>query len=326
MGTLARLATSAMKPTLALLLSLSALYAQDAKGPANEPATPAKWQADVSPKDERVKIFNELETKAETGDAAALRQVGEYFYHGTFPVVQNKEKGQALWVRGATLGDEQCAGLIHAFTFADSYDSEVVIEKTKWLMIHFALRAKKGKYAAKEPSRPNGVSESSFQEAKTRADAFLAKVTFSAQASQQVSTVANPKSPTSQPRLRFESMSAFEDHRRKICAAYLQASNPIYNKGEAVTKDEKEKFVTTALELERLQAYVGKRRSLVLKRDNEASMEMNRSKWQEAYGKMAAAEIKTDLPATRAELNEASKYMNALGELMRLPVVLSGSY
>lgn len=326
MGSIAYPAAFAMKPVLVVLLSFGVLCAQDAKGPAKEPTTPSKWQANVSPTDERVKIFAELEAKAEAGDIGAMRQVGEYLFHGTFPVAQNKEKGQVLWLKGATLGDEQCAGLIHAFTFADSYDSEVIIEKTKWLMIHFALRAKKGKYTAKEPSRPNGVSESSFQEAKTRADAFLAKVTFSAQASQQVSTVANPKSPTSQPRLRFESMSAFEEHRRKICAAYLQASNPIYNKGEAATQDEKEKFVTTALELERLQTYVGKRRSLVLRSDNEASMDMNRSKWQEVYGKMAAAEIKTTLPATRAELNEASKYMNALGELMRLPVALSGSY
>lgn len=326
MGSIAHPAASAMKPAFVLMLSFGVLCAQDAKEPTKEPTPPSKWQADVSPKDERVKIFTELETKAEAGDAGALRQVGEYFYHGTFPVAQNKEKGQALWLKGATLGDEQCAGLIHAFGFADSYDSEVIIEKTKWLMIHFALRAKKGKYAAKAPSRPNSVSESSFQEAKTRADTFLAKVTFSAQDSQQASTVANQKNSTSQSRLRFESMSAFEDHRRKICAAYLQASNPIYNKGEAATKDEKEKFVTTALELERLQTYVGKRRSLVLKSDNEAAKEMNRSKMFEAYGKMAAAEIKTTLPATKAELNEASKYMNALGELMRLPVALSGSY
>ena len=311
---------------LAMFLFFGVLCAQDAKGPAKEPTPPSKWQANVSPNDERVKIFTELEAKAQAGDIGAVRQVGEYLFHGTFPVAQNKEMGQALWVLGATMGDEQCAGLIHAFGFADSYDSEVIIEKTKWLIIHFALRAKKGKYAAKVPSRPNGVSESSFQEAKDRADTFLAKVTFSAQDNQQAPTVVNPKSPTSQPRLRFESMSAFEEHRRKVCAAYLQASNAIYNKGESATKDEKAKFITAALELERLQTYVGKRRPLFLKSDNAPTMELNKGKLQEAYGKMAAAEIKTTLPATRAELNEASKYMNALGELMRLPVALAGSY
>ena len=308
---------------LAMFLFFGVLYAQDAKGPA---PTKSKWQSDVSPNDERVKIFTELEAKAQAGDIGAVRQVGEYLFHGTFPVAQNKEMGQALWILGATMGDEQCAGLIHAFGFADSYDSEVIIEKTKWLIIHFALRAKKGKYAAKVPSRPNGVSESSFQEAKDRADTFLAKVTFSAQDSQQAPTVVSPKSPTSQPRLRFESMSAFEEHRRKVCAAYLQASNAIYNKGESATKDEKAKFITAALELERLQTYVGKRRPLFLKSDNAPTMELNKGKLQEAYGKMAAAEIKTTLPATRAELNEASKYMNALGELMLLPVALAGSY
>jgi len=45
----------------------------------------------------------------------------------------------------------------------------------------------------------------------------------------------------------------------------------------------------------------------------------------EAYAKMAAAQIKTDLPATRAELNEASKYINALGQIMQMPVALGRS-
>jgi len=313
-----------MKPFLVLLLSVGALCAQDAKGPAKEPTPPSKWQANVSPNDERVKIFTELEAKAQDGDIGAVRQVGEYLFHGTFPVAQNKEKGQALWLLGATMGDEQCAGLIHAFGFADSYDSEVIIEKTKWLMIHYALRAKKGRYTAKEPTRPSGVSESSFQEAKARAEDFLSKVTLGTPDSRQAPAVANEKS-SSQPRLRFESLSAFEDHRRKVTAAYMKASNPIYNKGEAATKEEKAAFTPAAIELARLQGYVGKRRSIFLKSDNEASMELNRKKMQEAYGKMAAAEIKTTLPATRAELNEASKYMNALGELMRLPVALQGS-
>jgi hypothetical protein len=317
-----------MKPFLVLLLSVGALCAQDAKGPAKEPTPPSKWQGNVSPNDERVKIFTELEAKAQDGDIGAVRQVGEYLFHGTFPVAQNKEKGQALWLLGATMGDEQCAGLIHAFGFADSYDSEVIIEKTKWLMIHYALRARKGKYTAKEPTRPNGVSESSFQEAKTRAEDFLSKVTLGAPDGQQAPAVANTKKTvkeSSQPHLRFESLGAFEDHRRKVTAAYMKASNPIYNKGEAATKEEKAAFTPAAIELARLQGYVGKRRSIFLKSDNEASMELNRKKMQEAYGKMAAAEIKTTLPATRAELNEASKYMNALGELMRLPVALQGS-
>jgi hypothetical protein len=37
---------------------------------------------------------------------------------------------------------------------------------------------------------------------------------------------------------------------------------------------------------------------------------------------MASAKIATTLPVTRAQLNEASIYINALGQLMQLPVSL----
>ena len=306
---------------LAILFAHVDLTAQDSK-----PAAASKWQAEATPNDERVKVFVELESKAEEGDLLALRQVGEYYFHGSFPVTQNQETAKALWIKGANLGDDHCANLIYMYAFPASYDTEVVIEKTKWMIIQAALRMKKSRSSSREVSRPNGISESSFQEAKARAEAFLSKVT----ANSQETLAADSNSASGESKLsalKFGSLSSFDEHRRKVCAAYLKAAAPIYSKGEVANKEEKAAFTVAALELVRLQTYVGKRRSLLLNSNkNDTLKALNTEKINEAYGKMTAAEIKTTLPATRAELNEASKYMNALGDLMRLPVKLTGSY
>lgn len=310
-----------------LSLALAVLFADvDLTAQDSKPAAASKWQAEATPNDERVKVFVELESKAEAGDLLALRQVGEYYFHGSFPVTQNQETAKALWIKGANLGDDHCANLIYMYAFPASYDTEVVIEKTKWMIIQAALRMKKSRPSPREVSRPNGISETSFQEAKARAEAFLSKVT----ANSQETLAADSNSASGESKLsalKFGSLSSFDEHRRKVCAAYLKAAAPIYSKGEVANKEEKAAFTVAALELVRLQTYVGKRRSLLLNSNkNDTLKALNTEKINEAYGKMTAAEIKTTLPATRAELNEASKYMNALGDLMRLPVKLTGSY
>lgn len=126
--------------------------------------------------------------------------------------------------------------------------------------------------------------------------------------------------------LQFGSLSLFDDYRKKVCAAYMKAAAPIYAKGDAVTDEEKTSFTEAAKELVRLRAYVGKSysssRFSLSPKGNESLREINEEKLKDAYAKMLAAEIKTDLPATREELNEASKYINALGQLMQLPVAL----
>lgn len=126
--------------------------------------------------------------------------------------------------------------------------------------------------------------------------------------------------------LQFGSLKLFDEHRRTVCAAYMKASSPIYSKGDAATDAERKVFTDAANELVRLQAYVGKARRLALITNSNKSMhELNKAKMDDAYAEMAAAKIKTDLPASRAELNEASKYINALGQIMQLPVSLSAS-
>ena len=122
--------------------------------------------------------------------------------------------------------------------------------------------------------------------------------------------------------LNFGSIGLFDEYRKNVCSAYLKASAPIYNKADAASEEEKKAFLVAAQELVRLQAYMGKVRRLSLSpKSNESTRELNKEKLNDAFAKMAAAEIKTELPATRAELNEASKYINALGQAMQLPVV-----
>jgi hypothetical protein len=101
----------------------------------------------------------------------------------------------------------------------------------------------------------------------------------------------------------------------------MKAAYPIYNRGEIASEEEKVAFTVAAAELARLQAYIGKTRRLSLSaKSNEALRAVNSEKMRELYAKMSSAKIATALPVTRAELNEASIYINALGQLMQLPV------
>ena len=103
----------------------------------------------------------------------------------------------------------------------------------------------------------------------------------------------------------------------------MKAALPIYNKGEAASENEKAAFCVAASELVRLQAYIGKKRPLGLSSNSNAAMRaLNSEKMVECYAKMSSAKIATSLPVTRTELNEASIYINALGQLMQLPVSL----
>ena len=129
------------------------------------------------------------------------------------------------------------------------------------------------------------------------------------------------------PGLMFESLSLFDAHRKNVCSAYMKAASPIYNKGEAATADEKAAFTVAAAELVRLQSYIGKSRRLSLSsKSNAASRAVDSATLSDCYAKMSAAKIATSLPATRAELNEASIYINGLGKIMQLNVSLGRGY
>jgi hypothetical protein len=293
-----------------------------------------RLQSNASPTDERFKVFVELEAKAAQGDVESVAALGEYYLYGQFPVVKNPEKAFELWVQGAKAGSVKCSSFMYSFGFPPrSTDSDVVIEKTKWYIINSVLhRMNYFNGDSRRPTKLSGVSDSSFAEAMVRAEAFLADVKIVKPASgdsskRAVRASANDNGPsvseTPSPSLRFESLSLFDAHRKNVCAAYLKAAAPIYNKGDSATQQEKEAFLSAAGELVRLQKYIGKSRRLTLDPKSNSSMrELNASKMSDCYARMAAANIATTLPASRTDLNEASSYINALGQLMQLPVIL----
>jgi hypothetical protein len=321
-----------MKYALALLLTCCVLCAQ-----GTLPASPTGLQQIQNPNDERFKVFKELEAKAEAGDTESMRAMGEYYYYGRFPVVKDQDKAKEIWIKGASLGSDECAASVYAFSYGrNSNDSEEVIERTKWYIIHSVLsRINRFNGDVKYPTSANGVSESSFEDAKARAVAFLAGVkvsksapkTSSIKGSGAASDYAGGVRKLRVPGLKFESLSLFDAHRKNVSSAYLKASSPIYSKGEGASDDEKAAFISAAAEVARLQNYIGKSRRLSLSSKSNAAMRaVNSEKMNECYAKMSAAKIAITLPATRAELNEASIYINALGQLMQLPVSLGGEY
>ena len=302
-----------MKCLLAFVMTCCALCAQEKiAGPDT-----AGLQPITNPKDERLNVFRELEAKAALDETKALAEIGRYYCNGQFPVLKNIEKGKAYLTRGASLGNATCATLMWEYTNrnGDVNDPDQVIEANKWRMIASGLRG----MDIDEVIRPSNVSESSFEEAKARASTFLAGVKVSA---------TDPK-PNSKkmPGLMFESLSLFDAHRKNVCSAYMKAASPIYNKGEAATADEKAAFTVAAAELVRLQSYIGKSRRLSLSsKSNAASRAVDSATLSDCYAKMSAAKIATSLPATRAELNEASIYINGLGKIMQLNVSLGRGY
>ena len=298
-----------MKYLLAFVLTCCALCAQEKIA---APDT-AGLQPITNPKDERINVFRELEAKAALDDKTALAELGRYYCTGQFPVLKNLEKGKAYLTRGASLGEVRCAILMWEYTSknGDANDPEHVIEKEKWRMIWSGLDG----IDIDQVRRPPNVSESSFEEAKARAAAFLAGV--------KVSAPASKPNSKKMPGLMFESLSLFDAHRKNVCSAYIKAASPIYNKGEAASADERAAFTVAAAELVRLQSYIGKARRLSLSsKSNASSRAVDSATLSDCYAKMSAAKIATSLPATRAELNEASTYINGLGKIMQLNVSL----
>ncbi len=293
-------------------------------GQVNPNELTQKFQDSAQLNDERVKVFLELEAKAGLNDGKALAEVGRYYCDGRFPVLQNIDKGKGYFLKGASLGDAGCATRMWEYTNknGDQNDPEHVIETEKWHMIWTRLRRVDSRFV----TRPDHVSEASWAEAKARADAFLAGVKVSIPSTKGSGASSNDGiafSKTRVPGLRFETLSAFDTHRKNVCAAYMKAAYPIYNRGEIASEEEKAAFTVAAAELARLQAYIGKTRRLSLSaKSNEALRAVNSEKMRELYAKMSSAKIATTLPVTRTELNEASIYINALGQLMQLPVSL----
>lgn len=314
-----------MRLQIVLTLACANLFAQGAptnnKAASDSPKSPEipQFQETATLNDERVKVFVEIETKAKTGDTSALLALGDYYMYKQFPVNKNEAKAEEYWTKGASLGSEDCASRMYLH-FNKGTESESVIEKTKWAAIRHQLMKIKHGMPRHEFTRPNNVSESSFNEATKRAEAFIAGAKL-IPASKAPPIANKAKRPAA---LKFGSIQLFDEYRRKICAEYMKAALPIYNKGDSASDSEKQEFTLAAIELARLQSYVGKKDPITLSSNsNNAMREINNQKIEDLYARMSAAQIKTSAPVTRTELNEASKYINALGQLMQLPVTLN---
>ena len=159
-----------MKHALALILACCALCGQEKTA---APDT-AGLQPITNPKDERINVFRELEAKAALDDKKALEEVGRYYCDGRFPVLQNVEKGKGYFLRGASMGDAQCAIRMWEYTnkIGDANDPEHVIDTSKWHIIWTSLSRVESRFV----TRPDHVSEASWAEAHLRAAAFLAAV------------------------------------------------------------------------------------------------------------------------------------------------------
>ena len=161
-----------MKHALALILLSCVLCAQDK---AAAPDT-AGLQPITNPKDERLNVFRELEAKAALDDTKALAEIGRYYCDGRFPVLKNVEKGKGYFLRGASMGDAECATRMWRYSLRgdgeDQNDSVYVIESSKWHVIWTSL----SRVDSKHVLRPESVSEASWAEAHLRAAAFLAAV------------------------------------------------------------------------------------------------------------------------------------------------------
>jgi hypothetical protein len=119
----------------------------------------------------------------------------------------------------------------------------------------------------------------------------------------------------------IETLGQLNTYRLKVNGSYLKAHRPIYDNAEKATDGEKAAFLAAVIELKALQSYMcpeyGKRISI---NKDYANFVENDKKLNSFYKVMKEAKIKTSLPATREELNEAQIFLDAFYKAMQLPV------
>ena len=159
-----------MKYGIYVVFACCALYA---KGKPSD-AKPEELQPITNPRDERVIVFKEIEAKAAKGDVKSIEDLGIYYREGTFPAIKSLEKAKEYWSKGASLGDRECARHMHwaEQVTGDKFDRDQVIKTQKWYIIFLTFNEVRDGLIV----RPEGVSESSWKEARSQAASFLAGV------------------------------------------------------------------------------------------------------------------------------------------------------
>lgn len=280
-------------------------------GQVNPAEVTQKFQESAQLNDERVKVFMELEAKAEDGDHESLSKLGNYYYFGLFPVVKNPAKAKAIWTKGASLGSEECASSMVDKGHPASNDTEVIIEKTKWQIIHAQLWSIKHRSRnANALRKPEDISESSFQEAKLRARAFLAS-----------STVANSENEAPNvrsERFRLPSISTITDanaFRTEILTEFRKVQGPIYHNQENASAADAAAYAVVAEKIVALQSKgLGISPQTSTKRNNYNAASVSRI--ADLRAQLRSIKIKSTAPFTRQDANNAQVFLDRYRDLL----------
>ncbi len=322
-----------MKPAIYTLLILSVALA-GAQEPPSSVSVP-RFQEFVSPSDERVKVFMEIEAKAETGDLESLAKVGEYYFHGRFPVTQNQVRASEIWTKGASLGSHECANFLAFGVYEQTgNDSERIIERLKWEIIgrnlgsfgFVTVKGSKGPESIRvsidtgDFSRPEGVSESSFLEAKRRAADFLATMKVSRGGSSQplsekgmapLASFATSEITVPSP----SSIRAAQAFRMTLLADYRRIQSSILNRVESASPEEISAYAVIARKIEMVQQK-GLGSSTFRSGSLGAQEQLKMAKINELRGQLRAFKIRTMPPFTRQDLNQAQVFLDRYRDLL----------
>jgi hypothetical protein len=122
----------------------------------------------------------------------------------------------------------------------------------------------------------------------------------------------------------IKTLSQLKDRRIKVSGPYISSTHAIYSKAEKATDVEKAAFIKAAIDLREFQAYVcpsyGTRFRINI---DTAGFEQNQIKLDGYCKIMEEAKIQTSLPATRAQLNEGQRFLDALYQALQLPIVFN---
>jgi hypothetical protein len=287
-----------IKPTIyaAFLLSVVLALGQEAT-----PSLP-KFQEFASPTDERVKVFLEIEAKAEAGDTRSLEKLGEYYFYGNFPVVQNQQKAKDTWMVGARLGSGECAGWIQSSYPDGTNDSEVLIEKEKWGIIKRQLQSK----GRLKSYRKGNISESSFEEAKRRAEEFLATVKAAPNQSDILRDFTVPG---------LGSIKEAQAFRRDLLAEFRKVQSPLYVNASMASPADVASYSLVASKLAIVQKKgIGGFSSASF--SSGPQQQLNEAKIKELREQLRAFKLKTSPPFNRQDLNQAQAFLDRYRDLL----------
>lgn len=296
---------------LMAVLGLAQLCAQ-----ANPAEVIQKFQESAQLNDERVKVFLELEAKAEAGDLEALERIGDYYHFGRFPVTKNPDKAKALWTKGASLGSDECASSMFARGFPNSNDTEVIIEKTKWQIIYAQLSRNKYKSVPESSFRkPSNISESSFEEAKQRAGAFLSSVVYS-NSNKEKPVDEMPKAASERFRLpSFSSIADANAFRTELLTDFRKVQGPIYHNQENASSADAAAYAMVAEKIHALQSRgLGISFQTSTKRASYNAVSV--SKIASLRSQLRSINIKTQTPFTRQDANNAQMFLDRYRDLL----------